>query len=250
MKIGLALSGGVARGAAHLGVLSVLEEENIPIHCIAGTSAGSIIGAAYCAGMTVDDILTFSRIMNWRKLVRPTLSRRGFLSFAPLERTVNGIMGEIEFSDLKRPFAAVATDMQTGAPYIFEEGPVARAIHASSAIPGVVVPVVVNGRVLSDGGLSDNLPVQKARDLGAEYVIGVDLLQPSEKKGNIIQFSIAAAEIMVRQSGGGFKEADCLIIPELAGRSYVRFSKADEFFALGQQAARAAMPEIREAIAA
>lgn len=246
MKVGLALSGGVARGAAHLGVLKVLEEAKIPIHCIAGTSVGAIIGAAYCAEMPLDDIMAFAGSMRWRRLVKPIWPRRGFLSFAPLEKMVISILGERNIEALSRPFAAVATDMLTGKSHVFHSGSVATAVRVSSSIPGVIAPYELDGQMLSDGGLSDNMPVQVARDLGAEYVIGVDLLMPSEAKRGILDFGASAVEILVRHAGGGIQQADCLISPDLAGQSYVRFSKSDLFFRLGVDATRKAIPKIQE----
>lgn len=248
MKIGLALSGGVARGAAHIGVLSVLEEENIPVHCIAGTSVGAIIGAAFSTGMPLEEIKAFASAMRWRHLVRLSLSRRGLLSFAPLEKKVVSIIGETTIEALSLPFAAVATDMLTGKAHVFRTGPVATAVRVSSSIPGVIAPYEHNGLLLSDGGLSNNMPVNVARELGAEYVIGVDLLAPSDARRGVFDFSATAIEILVRHAGGGLHEADCLISPSLAGQSYVRFSKSELFFQLGQRAARDAVAKIREDI--
>jgi NTE family protein len=250
-RVGLALSGGVLRGAAHIGVLMALEEAGIPIDCVAGVSAGSIVGSLYCAGITTDQMLARSHELGWCKLASVVWPREGFISFAKLGRWLIDIIGDRSFSDLMRPFAVVVTDVATGVPVLWREGKVARAVHASCAVPGFIVPVKHQGRVYGDGGVSCNLPAFAARVLGADYVIGVDLMQPQiRQRGGPFRYGFAALETLVERSGGGLEAVDCLIAPPLAGMSYLRVSQFDDLVARGRHAAEAQLDRIRAALAA
>src|ERR1041384_3069164 len=170
--IGLALSGSAARGMAHVGVLRALLENNIRIDCIAGTSAGSIVGGAFAAGMTIDQIAGFGRTLRWRDIGRVTMSRLGVQSNERLEQYLRAGMPVAKFEELKMPFAAVATELKTGAAVIMrDQGDVPFAIRASCAIPGWYVPVTdENGRQLVDGGLVAVVPVSVTRSLGADKI--------------------------------------------------------------------------------
>lgn len=244
-KIGLALGGGVARGPAHIGVLSVLEEANIPIDCIAGTSAGSVIGAVYAAGLDLTQMRTLARQMTWQQIARPVWPRRGLVSFARMEPWIETFLGSLYLEDLSIPMAAVATDIYTGEPVVLREGRLATAVRASSSVPGVVEPVEINGRLLCDGGISANIPVDAARQLGADYVIGVDLFAPEyDGRGGPLGIGFSAVETLVRGSGSGVSQADCLIVPAIDDHSYLRFDKGDAYIALGEAAARQKLPQI------
>lgn len=250
-RIGLALSGGVARGPAHLGVLAVLEREGIPVDCVAGTSAGAVVGALYCAGMGLERAMEMLAHFGWGQIASAVWPSRGFVSFDKMEHWLVALIGDVPFDELQRPFAVMATDLQTGEAVLLREGPVARAVHASCAVPGFVVPVELNGRLLGDGGASGNLPVAAARALGAEFVIGVDLFPIAiRRRWGPFGFGFAALENLIRRSGGGMEEADCLIVPELAGTGYLRFQRAVEMAAWGVRAAEARLPAIRAALSA
>ncbi len=247
-RVGLALSGAVARGSAHIGVLRILEREGIPIDVVAGTSAGSLVGALYCAGVTPDQMQAWLVNLGWGQILSPVFPRRGFVSFAKLERWLIARIGDLKFSDL-RPFAAAATDLEKGEPVILREGRVARAVHASSAVPGFVVPVEIAGRTLCDGGVTLNLPVAAARALGAEYVIGVDLfVHYIRRRLGPLGYGFAAIETLVRNSGGGLQNADCLITPKLAGSFYLSLGTFKQSIAKGEAAAEAVLPAIRAAL--
>jgi NTE family protein len=249
MRIGLALGGGVVRGYAHIGVLSVLEREGIPIHCIAGASAGAIMGAMYAAGLSAGQIREGAMRLKWWHLARPVFPIRGLVSFAPMERWLMRALGDIRFEDLKLPFAAVATDLEAGQPITLREGRLAPAIRGSCSVPGLVVPLRLNGHLLCDGGISDNLPVSVARALGAEYVIGVNLFDPFiPRPRNLFSLGFAAIETMVRRAGGGIDSADCLISPDLVGNTYLRMSKRQELMAKGEVAAESQLECIRAAV--
>jgi NTE family protein len=244
-KVGLALGGGVARGLAHIGVLSVLEEASIPIDCIAGTSMGAIIGAAYCAGLEVADLRDIAARTGWLQVSRPLLSAGGFVTFTRMERWIEDNVGEFDVGDLAIPFAAVASDLTTGERVVLAEGRLCSAVRASCSVPGFVPPVELNGRLLVDGGITDNIPADVARLLGADYVIGVDIFTPALRRhlGPFGQ-GLAAIETLVRHAGRGSNECDCLIVPQMEGRSYFKFADYDKLIALGEEAARRALPSI------
>lgn len=249
-RIGLALSGGAARGLAHIGVLSVLDRNQIPFDCVAGCSAGSILGAAYCAGMSMRQIRALAPYVTWRRFATPVNSDRGFFSFEKLERWVIMLLGDVEFDDLEMPFAVVAMDMVTGERVVIREGRVARAVRASCSIPGLVTPVWIGDRLLGDGGVVDNLPVDAARMLGADFVIGVDVFEPyyGRARGPLGK-GLMAIETLVRNSGGGVRQADFLIAPRTAGKTYMRFSHHEELVALGEAAAVSSLPCLKERLA-
>src|ERR1043165_4155266 len=176
-RIGLALSGGAARGMAHVGVLRALLENDIPIDCIAGTSAGSIVGGAFAAGMPIDEIAEFGRKLRWRDIGRMTMSRLGVQSNERLEQYLRARLAVTKFEDLAIPFAAVATDFKTGEAVVLKDrGDVPFAIRASCTIPGWYVPGLDHeGRQLVDGGLVAVVPSSVTRSLGADLVIAVDV---------------------------------------------------------------------------
>ena len=172
-RVGLALGGGGVRGLAHIGVLRVLEREAICPDVICGTSSGAIIGLAYAAGMTVDDMAEVCQGLRWRELVRPSVRRGGLFDTGRFEQFLAMIIDARDFDDLDYVCAAVACDPATGEAVVLTRGDPARAARASSAIPRIFPPMEIDGRELVDGAVIDSIPVVAARELGADYVIGV-----------------------------------------------------------------------------
>jgi NTE family protein len=250
-RIGLALSGGVVRGMAHLGVLNVLMEAGIPIDVVAGTSAGSLMGLLVAAGFSPVEMYRHAAEMSWRRIARPTLCADGLLTFDPLQRWLTEIFGDIHFADLPKPFACVAADLTDGSAVVLRDGPVIPAVRASSSVPGIITPTVIDGRPLGDGSIVDNLPVNVARDLGADFVIGVDIFVPSFDRRRLgpLRYGVAAIELMVDRAGGGHNDCDCLIRPDLAGVTYVNFGARDDLFRRGAVAAQAALPTLQRVLA-
>ncbi len=247
--VGLALGGGVVRGLAHLGVLAVLEQAGIPIDFISGTSAGSIIGATYSAGASIETIKAFAMNLRWWHVARPVWPAQGLVSFDKMSEWLVEKIGDLEFSDLKTPYAAVATDLESGLPVKLHTGRLAPAVQASCSVPGLVRPVRLDGRLLGDGSLSNTIPVSILREMGADYVIGVDIFRPAiRRRLGPLGMGFTALEILVERAGGGIDQADCLIAPKLAGKTYFRFSKKEELYALGWEAAQEKLPEIRSAL--
>ncbi|MGD8854719.1 MAG: patatin-like phospholipase family protein [Chloroflexota bacterium] len=251
MRIGLALSGGAVRGLAHIGVMQALAAADIPIDCVAGCSAGSILGAMYCAGMSLNQIQSYVPHVTWRRIANLARSKEGLLDFEKLERLMIMLLGDIRFRDLKIPFAVTVMDTATGERLIIHEGRLAPAIRASCSIPGFVTPAEVDGRLLADGGVVDNLPVDGALALGADYVIGVDVFEPNYlREWGLLGKGVTVIETLVRNAGGGIQQADFLISPKTAGRTYVHFSRHKELISLGRQAAQESLPALKQSIAA
>jgi NTE family protein len=249
LRIGLALGGGVVRGISHIGVLSALQEARIPIDYVAGSSAGSLIGALYCAGWSPDQIRETARNLRWRRLARLTWPRFGWVSFEPMARWLIKQLGDIQIGDLRIPFAAVATDLVTGEPVRFRQGRLATIVQASCSVPGLVAPTKIGNRTLGDGSLSDTVPVSILREMGAEYVIGVDIFPSvSRMRWGPFGMVLTGLEILVQHAGGGVELADCVIRPQLSGETYIRFSKTQEMIALGRQAVQLKLPQLCQAL--
>ncbi len=182
--VGLALSSGGARGAAHIGVLRALAEEGVFPQVVAGTSMGAYVGGGYAAGVSLDDLEEEWRSTSFLSAARallPTVPWSGWTSGGELVRRLRRTFGDRTFRELERPFAAVATDLESGLPYTITEGSVVDAVRASLSVPGLFTPVWLDDRLLIDGGVSDPLPVRVVRALGADVVIAVDVLvDPAE----------------------------------------------------------------------
>ena len=248
-RIGLSLGGGAVRGWAHLGVLAELLQAGIPVDYVAGSSAGSLVGAIYCTGVGLDQVMDEAAGFKWWHIARPVWPNQGFVSFDRLEKLLISKFGDITFADLKTPFAAVATDLGTGISVPLQSGRLAPAVCASCAVPGIVTPVVIDGQLLGDGSISDTVPVDILRDMGADFVIAVDIFMPSIRpRLGALGMGMNAMEILIQNAGGGIHDADCLISPNLAGDTYVRFSRRQNLFMLGQQAARDKLPDITNMI--
>lgn len=250
VKVGLALGGGVARGIAHVGVLQALEEAGIPVHVVAGTSAGSIVGALYAAGIDPWLLERVARTLNWRALVRLRVRRDGILDAQGLEDFLRGNIGDLEFSQLRIPFAAVACDVLTGEEVVLREGPVAPAVRASASLPGIFLPVRQGSRLLVDGGIVNNVPVSVCREMGADYVIAVDLNRPRARQRpprNLFHILLYTLTFLQRpQIEASLLRADVAIRPDLNDFSVVELERVGEMVDAGRRAAFAEIPRIRE----
>lgn len=250
-RLGLALSGGAARGIAHVGVLQVLEEGGIPVSCIAGTSAGSLAGAVYAAGIRGQRLLDLAFDVRWRDVGRPVWSPAGFFSFAPLESYLGRLLGDRTFAQLEMPYAAVAADLLTGQAVALTEGLVALAVRASCSVPVLVTPVTIGGRRLVDGAIANNLPISVVRDLGADVVVAVNLHPPLPAplahRGHIFEASMIH---LLLAAGDDPATADVYLpIPIYGLSSLLRLSHQEELLALGRRVAQQALPAIRAALA-
>lgn len=249
-KVGLALSGGAARGYAHLGVLKVLVKNQIPIHYIAGTSAGSIVGAALACGIQIDKIIEIGSKMNWLKIAKFSYSPKGLLTNEPLGNFLKSHLPYHRFEDLPIPFAAVACDIERGEEVIFKEkGDLITAIRASCAIPGVFAPVEHEGRILVDGGITSIVPVRAVRQLGAEIVIAVDVNACGAsywgKPTTFLGIFFQSAMMLLRTVGKNqHYEADIVIAPDVSHLRPDEMGKMEEFIKAGEKAALEKISEI------
>lgn len=252
-KVALVLGGGAARGFAHIGVIRILEQEKIPIDLIVGTSVGSLIGALYAYdtnsfelewtafGLTKDDLLDYALI---GATMGPVKGER-LQAFVAQHVPVTGI------EQLKIPFAAVATDLNRGQRVVLDRGPLPPAIRASCAIPGVFQPVELQGRLLVDGGIVDNLPIAVAREKGADIVIAVDV-SPNVSNFNItnlVDVTLQAVTIMASENVRHRRQdADVLIAPAVGDVAMMDFSQKKRLMQAGMDATRAAVPALRKAL--
>ena len=248
-KLGLALGGGGARGLAHIGVLKVLEEENLRPDFVAGTSVGSLVGALHCCGYTWRQIHDVAASTNWNDLASVVVPRMGLVNTKKLERLVDRLVGGKSFEELSVPLRVVATDITRGEEVILAQGPVSRAVRASASIPGIFEPTRWEGRLLVDGGLLDNVPTGVVRDMGAKVVIAVNLsgersaTRPPE---NILDVMLYSLQVLIHgQSLRGTAAADVPVVPDLTGFSYSNLGRLEEMVERGEAAMRAALPALR-----
>ncbi|MDQ7990617.1 MAG: patatin-like phospholipase family protein, partial [Candidatus Dactylopiibacterium sp.] len=253
LRVALALGGGAARGFAHIGVIKALEAQGIQPEIVVGTSAGSAVGALYASGKDGFALQKLAMTMDERVLSDWSLFGRGFLKGDALERFINDEVSRQPIERLRRRFAAVATDLAGGEPAVFVTGNVGTAVRASSAVPGVFPPVLIRGREYVDGGLTSPVPVRAARRLGADIVIAVDISgRPSGKRNQgSVDLLLDTVSIMGVTIGGfELREADVVIRPDTSGLPLTNFQQRHEAILRGEQAGVAAIPRIRELLAA
>lgn len=250
-RLGLALGGGAVRGAAHVGVLSVLERAGVRPDVVSGTSVGAIVGAGVAAGLSAEELLGYFERARWRDLARPAWrSPLSMLDIDPMGELVERVCGARSFSDLDVPFAAVACDIKTGEPVVIVEGPLKEALVASAAIPGLFEPVRRGPHLLVDGGLADNVPVAAARLLGATTVIAVDIVPPPDgtyEPRDVRDMLFMSFGILQRAAASGREHADILIAPDVARIPFTDFSQVRAAYEAGVEAAEAELSALRAA---
>lgn len=250
VRIGLALSGGFARGIAHAGVLRVLERHRIPIHCITGISAGSIIAAAYASGATPDEIAHYGSSMRLRDVACLSFGGLGLAGSRPLHRFLERILKVYRFEEMRIPLGVVATDLGTGEAANFAEtGPVFDPIRASCAYPGLFEPVRYRGRLLVDGAMSVTIPAGLARQLGATHVISVSLPAggPDHLPGNIFQVVNRCFQILQSRLDYVWRnETHLEIAPDVGGAGWNAFGLGPRLIQAGEAAAQAAISTIQQ----
>lgn len=248
--IGIALGGGFARGIAHVGILKVLEEENIPIHAIAGTSVGALIGACYCSGLSPADMEEVSRKTRFTSFARWTLSRCGFASSDRMIAYLNKTLKCKTFEELRIPLGVTATDFNTGEGVVFHSGSMIDPVRASCSYPGMFLPVEMGGRYLVDGMLSHPVPTRPLREMGADKVIAVHLKGTWSNGGaprhlfDVIGQSFAIAQDAM--SSLWRNAADIVVEPEVSGFAYDDFKRAADLIKAGEVAMRKALPEVKK----
>ena len=249
-KTGLALSGGGTKGFADIGVFRAFEEEHIRFDCVAGTSAGSIFGSLYAAGVSWQTMLEEVKKVKKRDILNSLLS---FGSDATnIGRVVGRVLGDATIESLPMPFSAVAVDLVSGEEITLCEGSVQTAVSASAAVPVVFKPVKMYDYVLVDGGLLNNMPADVCRRMGAEVVIGVDLnYQRGKGTDSTKVWNTLLATWHITTKGTmykGYHNSDVVIKPELGMYKNTSLDFIDEMVEEGYRATMEAMPEIKETL--
>jgi NTE family protein len=252
-RIGLALGGGAARGFAHIGVIQVLEEAGIAIDLVAGTSAGSLVAALYAAGRNGAALARLALAMDESAITDWAFPGRGLIRGEALARYVRDQTGGKPIEQLARPLGIVATDLDNGQAVLFQRGDVGAAVRASSAVPAIFQPVKIGTREYVDGGLVSPVPVRFARQMGAELVIAVDISSPPDGNATSDPFKLLLQTfaIMGRSiNQWELKDADVVLRPRLMGVSSADFTARQRAIDSGREAATAALPALRQRIAA
>lgn len=252
-SIGIALGGGFARGLAHIGVLKVFEEEGIPVDFVAGTSVGSVIGAAYCSGISAKELEEVAALVRFKHFARWTISRFGIASNDRMTGFLQKVLKVKTFEELRIPLAVAATDFVSGDGVVFRSGPLIDPVRASCAYPGMFLPVNIGGKLLVDGMLAHAVPTVPLREMGADRVLGVYLSAHwVNLKGPRHVFDVVGQCFSIaQQKTCGIWEAasDLVLTPDVRGFSYDGFERASELIASGEKVARAALPKIESWLA-
>jgi len=285
-RIGLALSGGGARGLAHVGVIKVLEELRVPVHCITGTSMGAIVGATYASGTPTAEMEKFVGTADWDDVFRDHPPRaeiasqrkvddyktlfkpefgvtdnglalpKGIIAGVSIESFFRALTGRAvgvkDFSRLPIPYRAVASDIETGEAVVLDRGSLAHAMRASMAVPGALAPVEIDGKLLVDGGIANNLPIDEARKLCADVVIAVNISTPPLKREEITSALSVTTQLInflgkatVDQQLKNLTDRDILISPDLGDVSAGSFDQAKDAIRVGEEAARKMSDSLR-----
>ena len=269
LKLGLALSSGAARGLSHIGVLKALKEAEIPINMIAGTSMGAIVGACFAKDGNITAVEERALNIGWKEIARfldPKIGyiKSGLIYGGRVENLLQSLIGSIKFNQLKIPFSCITTDINSGQRIVINNGLVKDAVRASISIPGIFVPVVVQGKCLVDGGLIDPIPIEALKNMGANFMIAVNVLVDPRKsrrsvssaKGNdvtvipsifntllqslyIMEYEIAKNKIL---------QADLVISPQVNHIEAFDFHRSEEAVLTGYKAGKEILPKLRRLI--
>lgn len=251
-KIILALGGGSARGLCNIGVLRVMERhfgrDNMPFDMVVGTSIGSLIGAAYCLGVSLERLEKMALDFTWPSLVDLGITPTGLIKGHKLQDIITDIVDDMGFEDLKKPFALTTTDIETGEELTHTSGDLIRLIRASCSWPGIFSAVDVDGRLLVDGGVRNSVPTKAAKEFGATFIIAVNpgFAVKNQKISNVLQTTIQAVQILGEELNHYQAcAADVAIKPVLENIDQFDFAKADEIIKCGEAAAEEMMPRLK-----
>jgi NTE family protein len=246
-KIGLALGGGAVLGAAHIGALRAIDDFDIRINYITGTSIGAFVAAFFAFGMKWKEIKEIALKLKWIDITGISLSRYGLLSNEKLGELIIENIGHKNIQDSDIPLAMVATDVASGEKIVLDKGSLADAVMASTCIPGIFKPVEINGQMLVDGGIVENVPINTIREMGAEYVIGVDLnaKHTYDKPNNILDVIINSFHFIMQQSDKlQTEDADLLIKPDLSAFNRSDMNQVDELMKKGYEDSKKVLKKI------
>ncbi len=251
--IALALGGGASKGFAHIGVIKVLEENNIPISVVTGTSAGAVVGSMYAYGMSSDRLELEAELIDQYKLADFTLSTTGFIKGEKLQQLINQKVKNQPIQSFKKKFGVVATELDNGKMIVFRSGNAGQAVRASASVPNVFQPAVIGNKKYVDGGLTAPVPVIAAKNMGANVIIAVDISQKPTKLSNSGFFSYLDQSLNIMSTAAlnnELKQATVVIRPQVQKLGSVGgFDQRTHAIQLGEQAARAALPQIKAALA-
>ncbi len=255
-KIGLALGSGGARGLAHIGVIKILEENNIPIDFIAGSSMGAMIGGFYAVRKNIQILEKIALSTTWRQVFSMLLDpsfKQGLVSGKKVERFIREYINGKKFEDCQINFAALATDLETGEILVLDKGEMASAIRASISIPLIFKPVKINGRILVDGGLSAPVPVETVKNMGADIVIAVNLDKHYYKKSQKINwYDIVDSSLNILRyylAHSNVKGADIIIEIGFGKEGYwYKFTNRKNKILIGEKAMREKLPQLKKII--
>ncbi len=249
IKVGIALGSGGARGLAHIGVLDVLIEENIPIDMVAGSSMGAVVGAIYACGGDLRMAGKLAAMLKERSYLDMVVPREGFIKGDRFQELIRIVTKDMDFDQTLVPFACVAVDLENSELLLLREGKIHEAVRASISIPGIFVPHRHSGRMLVDGGVVERVPVHGARAMGADFVIGVDvgyqggLRAPAKNVLDILNYTIELMQWEVARARAN--TADVMISPKVDHINPLSNAQAEECVELGRIAAMEAMPELK-----
>jgi NTE family protein len=254
-RIGLALGGGAARGFAHVGVIQALEEAGLKPDLVVGTSAGSLVAALYASGRNGAQLQQVAEAMDEAAITDWTLPlfNRGMLRGEALARYVNGLTGQKLIEQMPLPLGIVATRLDTGEGVLFQRGDVGTAVRASSAVPAVFLPVRISGSEYVDGGLVAPVPVRYARQMGAEFVIAVDISAAPEgnPSADALQMLLQTFAIMGKNlNRWELHEADLVVRPSLVGMGSADFASRRRAIEAGRAAMQKLIPQLKAALVA
>jgi len=253
IKIGLALSGGALRGLAHVGALEVFEEHKIPIHLIAGTSMGSLVGGLYAAGRTPKFMRALSESITAseeRRYIDITIPRMGMIKGKKIEQMIYTLCGRTKIEDLNIPYKAVACCIEDNKVVAFDRGSLTSAIRCSIAIPGIFEPVLYEGKTYVDGGVLERVPISVVRQMGADYIIAVDVNArggTNPKPESIFDILFTVFDMMEWQAmERRTVDADVTILPSVRHINPASFKQAKECIDIGRDATLAVIDKIKQ----
>jgi NTE family protein len=253
-KVALVLGAGSARGLAHIGVLQVLLENQIPFDLIVGSSMGAMVGTIYACGADIYMLDKMMEYMNTRILFDVGVPRMGFITGNRVRDFLDLLTKKKSFAQLDIPVAVVATDLISGQRVVIQEGPITEAVRASISLPGIFAPIIKGDMVLVDGAVSDRLPIEVAHELGADLVVAVDVtFGPGRKTtiNNTMDVILTSLDIMAKHHFDTvLTGADILIQPEVGHISPKEFDRSREAVDLGRKAAEAKIADIKKMIEA
>lgn len=250
-SFGLALGGGVVRGLAHVGVLQALEDNHLFPDCISGTSAGAFVGAMYSFGLPVSEIYERAAKLRWPNLSSPAVSSLGLASNQAIGKIIDEVVGRVNIEEAVIPLLIIATDIETGEEVIIKRGDLGEAVMASSCLPGIFKPVSWDGRLLVDGGLVDNVPVEPLKKNGLDVVVAVNVSPHGKyrKPAHLIDVMLNVYDIATGTATvNKLQMADVVIAPNVAAYSRINLKQLPALYKEGYSATIKAMPSIKEAI--